>query len=448
METKAFLACVRRTIEQYDMQTPGEPALAALSGGADSVALLRALLLLGYPVRAYHLNHCLRGAESDRDETFCRELCARLGVQLMVGREDVAAAAGDSGIEETARRIRYERLEQASSGAKIATAHTADDNLETVLFHLVRGTGPGGLAGIPPVRGRFVRPLIGMTRAEVEGFLTLLGQDFVTDSTNADTRYTRNRIRHEVVPALRQVNPAAAQAVLRLGALLREDNAYLDGKAQEILARAALTTGGWRVSDLRGLARPIRSRALRKMAAQAGVPMRDFTARHENALEALLESASPSARCSLPNGFAARREYDAVFVEKTTETAQNPQETALSVPFDGAAWPDGPQVMLRRVEKIKDIYKSFNTFYADCGTIDFESLCVRTRRPGDRIRLNANGGSRTLKKLMIDRKIPKARRDTLAVVADRDGVIAVQDIGMDIARAPQDGALIEIKIEG
>ena len=137
-----------------------------------------------------------------------------------------------------------------------------------------------------------------------------------------------------------------------------------------------------------------------------------------------------------------------MFVEKNAETAQNPQETALFVPFDGAAWPDGPRVALRRVEKIKDIYKSFNTFYADCGTIKLESLCVRTRRPGDRIRLTANGGSRTLKKLMIDRKIPKARRDALAVVADRDGVIAVQDIGMDIARAPQGGALIEIKIEG
>ena len=116
------------------------------------MALLRALYELGYPVRAFHLNHCLRGAESERDEAFCRTLCARLGVELTVERVDVSAAVQQgSGVEETARHIRYARLQEAAQGAKIATAHTADDNLETVLFHLVRGTGPKGLAGIPPV---------------------------------------------------------------------------------------------------------------------------------------------------------------------------------------------------------------------------------------------------------------------------------------------------------
>jgi tRNA(Ile)-lysidine synthetase-like protein len=136
-----MLDTVKRTISDYKMLETGENVLAALSGGADSVALLLSLRELGYPVRAFHLNHCLRGAESDRDEAFCRRLCEKLGVELTVERVDIAAAAGDSAVEETARRIRYARLEHAAHGAKIAVAHNADDNLETMLFHLVRGTG-------------------------------------------------------------------------------------------------------------------------------------------------------------------------------------------------------------------------------------------------------------------------------------------------------------------
>ena len=147
-----MLDTVKRTIFDYMMLETGENVLVALSGGADSAALLLSLRELGYPVRAFHLNHCLRGAESDRDEAFCRRLCEKLGVELTVERVDIAAAAGDSAVEETARRIRYARLEHAAHGAKIAVAHNADDNLETMLFHLVRGTGAKGLMGIPPVR--------------------------------------------------------------------------------------------------------------------------------------------------------------------------------------------------------------------------------------------------------------------------------------------------------
>lgn len=135
-----MLDTVKRTISNYMMLETGENVLVALSGGADSTALLLSLRELGYPVRAFHLNHCLRGAESDRDEAFCRRLCEKLGVELTVERVDIAAAAGDSAVEETARRIRYARLEHAAHGAKIAVAHNADDNLETMLFHLVRGT--------------------------------------------------------------------------------------------------------------------------------------------------------------------------------------------------------------------------------------------------------------------------------------------------------------------
>ena len=445
-----MLETVKRTIAAHAMLAPGEPVLAALSGGADSVALLCVLRELGYPVRAFHLNHCLRGAESDRDEAFCRALCARLGVELTVGRVDVAAAAREQGrgVEETARRIRYARLQQAAQGQKIATAHTADDNLETVLFHLVRGTGPKGLAGIPPVRGQVIRPLLDVGRAQIEAYLAAIGQDYVTDSSNTDESYTRNRIRRTVVPALRAVQPAAAQAARRSGELLRQDEDCLDGLACDCAAQAARPDGAWDTALLRQAHPAVRTRALRQLLAQGGMPLRDLTAQHIAALDALLDSANPSARIDLPHGFAVRRDYDALRLTRSGKTAGVRPETPLTVPFDGAVWQDSLRLSLRLLEKNEVFYKTDNTFCVDCGTIDFASLCLRTRRTGDRLRLMEKGGSRTLKKLMIDRKVPRAKRDGLAVIADKNGVIAVQDIGMDFARLPQGGARMQIKIEG
>lgn len=443
-----MLETVKQTIAVYEMLRQGEPVLVALSGGADSVALLRALYELGYPVRAFHLNHCLRGAESERDEAFCRALCAQLGVELTVERVDVSAAVQQgSGVEETARRIRYARLQEAAEGAKIATAHTADDNLETVLFHLVRGTGPKGLAGIPPVRGQIIRPLLEVERAQVEAYLAVLGQDYVTDSTNADETYTRNRIRHTVVPALRAIQPSAAQAAARLGNLLRQDEDCLGGLAQECLAQAARPDGAWEIAPLRQAHPAVRARALRRLLAQSGMPLRDVTAQHIFALERLLENVNPSACCALPHGFTAQREYSALRLIHGENQPQRPA-VPLSVPSDQLLWDDSVRVSVHVLEKNEVFYKSFNTFCVDCGTIDFVSLCVRTRKAGDRIRLTEKGGSRTLKKLLIDRKVPRCKRDGLAVIADKTGVIAVQDIGMDCSRSPQGGARMQIKIEG
>lgn len=231
MRNNGLLRAAADTIRRFAMLRPGERVLVALSGGADSVSLLLVLQKLGYEVRAFHLNHCLRGAESDRDEAFCRALCAERGVPLNVGRCDIAALSQGKAVEETARRERYRLLEQAAEGDKIATAHTADDNLETVLFHLVRGSGAKGVSGIPPVRGAVIRPLLFAERREIEAFLRENGQDYVTDSSNLSDDYTRNRLRHSVLPVLRGINEQAAQAALRLGEQLRQDEACLDRKS-------------------------------------------------------------------------------------------------------------------------------------------------------------------------------------------------------------------------
>ena len=444
-----MLDTVKRTISDYHMLQTGENVLMALSGGADSVALLLSLRELGYPVQAFHLNHCLRGAESDRDEAFCRRLCEKLGVELAVERVDVAAAAGDSAVEETARRIRYARLEQAAHGAKIAVAHNADDNLETMLFHLVRGTGAKGLAGIPPVRGNIIRPLIEVERREIEAFLRARGQDFVIDSTNADTAYTRNRLRQQVVPVLLEVNPQAAQAAARLGRQLRQDETCLQSYAQTCVQLCAAGNNSWRIASLREAEPAVRTRALRLLLENAHMPLKDVTAKHIAALEHLLETDSPSAEVDLPNGYLARREYDVLRIVSKAETAVERPEIPLTIPFAGTIWKDTVRLTAKKLEKSEVFYKTFNTFCLDCGTIDFESLCVRTRRTGDTLRLTENGGSRTLKKLMIDRKIPRHLRDTLAVIADKNGVIAVQNIGADCSRTAKNNEnKLQITVKG
>lgn len=204
-----------QTIAQYEMLEPEQRVLVALSGGADSVALLLVLRELGYPVYVYHLNHCLRGEESERDAEFVHSLCTKLHVSCTIEREDVQGYAQQLGesIETAARRLRYERLRRCAQEQgieRIATAHTADDNLETMLFHLARGTGAKGMTGIPPVRGNLIRPIFRAVRTEIEVYLETVGQTFVTDSSNLTLDYTRNRIRHAVVPVLRQINPQCA----------------------------------------------------------------------------------------------------------------------------------------------------------------------------------------------------------------------------------------------
>lgn len=455
----------RETIATYSMLDVGEPVLVALSGGADSVALLLALRALGYAVSAGHLNHGLRGGESDRDEAFCERLCANLQVPLVVRRADAAAYAGEmrESIETAARDLRYTFFAETvreTGASKIATAHTASDNLETMLFHLTRGTGLDGLCGIPPMRTQtesrqgqaqqdsldIVRPLIACTRTEVEDFLAWRGQDFVTDSTNLSGDYTRNRIRREVIPVLAALSPKAEQAAADLSARLRCDAAFLREQADELLA-SARRADGWDVPILRAAHRAIRTRALRRLCEREGLPLRDFSARHVAALEGLLEGENPSAQISLPGGWIAAREY--LLLRIHAEGSRDIPvcgQISVQLPFSGTLGQGFSRVTIRRVEKDQLFYKSFNTFYVDCDTIDVPTLVLRNRCAGDRLRLG--GGSKTLKKLLVDRKIPRDRRDRLSVLADRHGLIAVQSVGVDVSRRPGGGGIYEIRFEG
>lgn len=420
------------------MTHPGDTVVCAVSGGADSVCMLHVLVslreTLSVTIEAAHYNHHLRGAESDRDEAFVSELCKLLNVPLHRGGGDVRArmAQTHESAEEAARRLRYGFFD--SLPGLVATAHTQDDNLETILLNLTRGTGLAGLCGIPPVRGRIVRPMLPVSRAEIERYLDAHGLRYVTDSTNLTPDMRRNRIRQTVVPLLRQENPAIGQTALRMSGLLREDEAFLQQLADEAL-RAAQTDGGVLIAPLRAQPAPIRTRAMRALLSAIHAPK--LSQRHIAAVDALLFTSDPSASVSLPGGYTARREYDRLLLAPAGEPAAfSPAVLRIGgcVRLEAA----GLCVRCVRAENSSQFQNSPSTFVVKYDTIEHHpELIVRPRQAHDAMRVR--GGRKTLKKLLIEQKIPARERGLLPVVADGRGVLGVYTIGVDLDRAAAPG---------
>lgn len=455
-----FLQAVLHMNQQYHMLEAGDTVLCAVSGGADSVALLRALYALRDSLKlkicACHFNHQLRGSEAERDAMFVHTLCQQLEIPCQTGQGEVAQYAQQhgQGIEEAAREMRYAFFMQAAEtlGAnKIATAHTADDNLETILFRLARGSAGRGLCGIPPVRDCFIRPLLQITRAEIEAYLAALAQDFVHDSTNDSTEYTRNRIRHEIIPVLRTLNPQCAAAAGRAARLLQADEEYLTAQAQKLQQDLCKSVAGGIELDGKALLKAppaLRGRVLQQVLQQLHMPMRQCTQALLSQLQALIAQKNPSAAYSLPQGLTAQRQYDKLWIGKAAEQPAMPP-IPVAIGFSDRLWNTPVYLTISKYSKNQgDFNKKFNTFYVDCDKINLDTLHVRTRQTGDILQPHQKSGHSTLKKLMIARHIPRTVRDTLAVLADCNGVIAVQNIGADYNRLSHSGNTIEIRFEG
>ena len=323
--------------------------LCAVSGGADSMCLLHLAWSMaetgGFQVAAAHYNHSLRGAESDRDAAFVAEWCALQGIPCIVGAGDVGREAElrGLGVEETARQMRYEFLRTVADTTgcdRIATAHSADDNLETLLLHLVRGAGLHGLAGIPPRRGDIVRPLLTTARADIMAYLEEHHVPHVEDSTNTDEAYARNRIRRQVVPVLRQLNPRLTESAAETMGYLRADDDFLNAQAA-----AACRNARWAEDDLVIEARyiaqapaAIAPRAVRQILSQMGGEGASCTSAHLEAVVDLARGADPSAMVDLPGGLMVQRVYRELLFT-TREEAETFPPTAL-VP-EGEVWPEG-----------------------------------------------------------------------------------------------------------
>lgn len=398
-------------IRQQDLICKDDQVICAVSGGADSMALLFAMYLLkeklGIRLSAAHFNHNLRGAESDGDEAFVREFCNRYDIPLYVG--SAAVVAGEKGLEAAARDARYGFF--ATLPGKIATAHTADDNAETVLLHLVRGTGLKGLGGICPSRGKVIRPMLNVTRQEVLDFLEEYHVSYRQDSSNDTDAFLRNRLRHHVMPLLKAENPSVSENLSAMALRLRLDEEALQGFCgyEEPLS----------VTWLRSLPPAIRIRALERFLKSSGV--KEPEAGHLKQAEDLVFSENPSAFARFPGAITVCRRYDIL----TVHTPALPLEPALlSCP--------GRVEMGQWVIECAPAEQIVNT--ADIFTVRVHGpVSVRSRRSGDAIRLS--GGTKTLKKLFIDRKIPALQRDRIPVFADEAGIVGVAGIGADLDRA-------------
>ena len=392
-------------IREQEMIRPGDRVVCAVSGGADSVALLFALYLLKekleITLEAAHFNHHLRGEESDRDEAFVAELCDRYDIPLHRGGGQVVP--GKKGLEAAARDARYAFLRSLSG--KIATAHTADDNAETVLMHLIRGTGLKGLGGITPIHGKVIRPMLKATRQDVEAFLEEWCLSHIEDSSNETDAFLRNRVRHHVMPLLAKENPKIAENLSQMALRLRLDEEFLSAQANSTALPG--------VESLKNMPKALRNRALENFLKENGVKEPEDS--HIALAESLVFSDRPSARASFPGGITLARNYDRLEVLNGERELEE-----VILPCPGEVLLPGLRVSCVPAEE------SINT--PDAFTVSaVGTIRVRCRKSGDSIRMS--GGSKSLKKLFIDRKIPAARRQQIPVVCDDAGILGVYTIG-------------------
>ena len=430
LEQKALCA-----LRQYSLFSQGDRIAVGVSGGADSVALLRFLAALrpqfGWDLVVCHIHHGLRGAEADRDECFVRALAEQLGLPCAVSRIDAAALAlrDHISVEEAGRTARYAFFAQtAGEGGRIATAHTLDDSIETVLMNLVRGTGLRGLCGIPRIRGNIVRPLLDCTRAEVEDYLGALGQPYCTDSTNLTDDYTRNRIRHDILPRLCALNPNFPGAMARMLPRLAAQQALTDCLAAQSAQQLHAACGGLSRQGLSALPEPVCDRLLLRLLEQNRLPV------SAAAVERMTETLRTGGKLDLAARswfFVAQGDLAAVIYAPPGGIPPVPvplpqEETPVILPFS-------PQKSLELTlcnKIVANTSEKFNIsllkYAIDCDRIKGYSF-MRTRRPGDTFIVGKKQLS--LGEAWAAAGIPALLRPALMVLADEQGVLWAEGIG-------------------
>ncbi len=439
-------ARVRRYVDRHQLWSGGGRVVAAVSGGSDSVSLVWILKDLhdqgAVSLAAIaHLNHQLR-ADAARDESFCRALAERIGVPFAADRIDVAARARawSCSVEVAARRARYQFLEEARCvhGADhIAVAHTRDDQAETVVMRLLRGTGTRGLRGALPARGRVVRPLLDCSRGELRRFLTGRGETWVEDETNADLGNPRNRVRHELLPLLEaRYRPSIARVLARTADVAVHDDALLEALTEQALApllEARLE--GWHldVAGVRAVPIALQRRMARRALELAGASRPPGHADIERMLEICTSATRTAVQAA---GLRVERfGADAVLLKRGTVRAdENWPDCPLPLPGVGA-WPAaGPGCRITAAGPIRgeEAGETSRVRVALSHTALALPLTIRSRRPGDRIQPLGLGGTKSLQDLMVDRKVPRDARHRIPLVIDANGRI-VWVVGLAVA---------------
>lgn len=421
----------------------GGRVLCAVSGGRDSMCLLHYLWKLGetegFTVAAVHMNHGQRDT-AERDVCFVQNFCRERRIPCVTERVSVPERAKEwgVGIEEAGRRLRYaafERAAELTQADRIATAHHAGDQAETVLLNLLRGTGPEGLTGIPPVRGNIIRPLLQTSRREIEAYLAENGIPHIEDETNGDITMTRNRLRLTVMPLLKELYPAAEESICRTAEILRREEACWQEQV-----RSALPEKGAEASCAALLALPyaLRLRVMRALTERMAMGRKDFGAVHYEAMEALLHKDGGTLR--LPDGVVALRRGDVFLLQRIEK-----QEASAPLAMGTTLW-GGYSITCER--KRKPYAPQRNEMALGCDIIGSE-LTVSACRSGEGLRLAGSRGRRSVKRLCAERGIDPVERDHLPAIYAGERLAAVWPLGADEEFLPRetDGEMIIIKLE-
>ena len=423
-------------LDRHGMLSKGCRVLCALSGGKDSVYLLYHLLELAktreLTIGAAHFNHHLRGVESDRDEAFVRDLCQRKNIPLYVDGQDVEeySQSHGLGIEESARRLRYgflEHIRREHGYDVIATAHQANDQAETILLNLVRGAGTKGLAGIPPVRGEIIRPILDIPRAEIDAYVAARGIPFVEDSTNAQDQFRRNQLRHQVVPVLESLNPGFIRHAGEAAMLLREDDACLQAMADGFITEH-YQNDSIPVNQLLALPRPIAARVVRRLCGQW------LSRYHMEQIIALCKRTDGPCRLDITGRTLLCEQGRLYFHPERAGTLPEIPLTGVR----GSAGMNSFEISWERRGYTDEIHNSLNTF-----SLKYENIkgvvLAGSRREGDKIRLAGRNCTKSIKSLFQERKIPSHRRGEIPVIRDDAGVIGVYGFGIAQRCIPEIG---------
>lgn len=445
-----ILSKVRKTIETQGMIERGDRVGVALSGGADSVALLSLLndlaAPLGFSIVVIHVNHGLRGAESNRDEAFARQTAGMLSLPMearTIPSDAMAAGKGGPSLEDRARTERYrifEELRISLGLSKLALGHTMDDQAETIMMKFLRGSGLAGLRGMLHLReGFYIRPLLDTARRDVLALLEERNLSFVTDSSNADQRFLRNRVRMTVLPGLAaSCNPNLVETLCRMAVVIRDEEDCLEGMVRESMASLDLTGAGppWEihVTELRALHRALRRRLIRNCLGTSRGVGGEHGFDHVEAVLSLADGDNPSGRVILGGGLRARREYGRLIIEADDSPARGRDPAGVGTFSHPVAIPGvtaideiSRVISLAMVERGSVDFRDSRFVFMDADAID-GPLMVRSVLPGDRIQPLGMKGHKTMKSLFIDAKIPRHQRSRIPLLADGRSVIWVPGI--------------------
>ena len=447
-----MLKGVLNAIGRFDMIGEGDRVVAGVSGGADSVTLLLQLaeyrLLTGYTLQVFHLNHMIRD-EAGADEEFVRLLCERLDVPFISEKADVPvlSAQWHMSEEEAGRKIRYDRM-RALGADKIAVGHHMDDQAETVLLNMCRGSGLHGMVGIAPVQDDIIRPLIYMTKAEIEAYLKSVDQDWCTDVTNASWEYTRNKLRHHIIPALTEdINGRTIGHIAAIADDMYEIERYIasetDRLYDSLIIEEQVDQGKISLS-LKGLrgADPYMLREVLLKAVEKLTPRRkDITRAHITQIADICRTQGEKT-LDMPYGLLVRKTYDRLIIGRRRESYEDTgdifksdwhDQRKISVPElkEGETWSaefDGAYNIAMRVSDRntnKEIPNNTYTKWFDYDKIDWSELCIRYREQGDYLTINDSGSRKTLQDYMVNEKIERSLRASIPLLADGSHIMWV-----------------------